>query len=401
MDNYILFKNKNFRRLYYSKLISIFGNLMFKMIILYHVYEKTNSIKSVGMTFILIGLPNLLFGPIAGYLLDKYDKKVFLFLSEFINGLLIFFLIFITDKVLFFTIIFLNSVASIFYGPGINSYLLHIVDKDKLAEANAITSLTTRISSVLAPTITAILVILFNINIIFILNSISYFISAAIILTLPGAKHSDNFDLSLWTGLKEGFLYIRSSVLHKYIILTGFFVSAVIATNNTLIVMYSKKVYMNGIRAYGILTTCLSVGMLMGSILFTMKLKNRSDKFRLFVITLIIIAILMMIFPFITNLMIACIVRIVIGINLYIYFILVVIIIQSITKIKYIGRVNSLNQVVNNTSVICFVPIVILITDFFGYKLPFVVFGSLLLLVAVFLLFFNKLNTNAEFQNVS
>lgn len=77
-----VFKNRNFRRLFFSNLFSGFGQGMTMIGISWYLVESTGSASLLGSTMLLSSILTLLVGPYSGTLIDRYSRKTILQMEQ-------------------------------------------------------------------------------------------------------------------------------------------------------------------------------------------------------------------------------------------------------------------------------------------------------------------------------
>ncbi|GED71941.1 MFS transporter [Brevibacillus reuszeri] len=77
-----VFRNQNFRRLFFSNLFSGFGQGMTMIGISWYLVEATGSASLLGSTMLLSSILTLLVGPYSGTLIDRFSRKAILQIEQ-------------------------------------------------------------------------------------------------------------------------------------------------------------------------------------------------------------------------------------------------------------------------------------------------------------------------------
>ncbi|HBB29255.1 MAG TPA: hypothetical protein DC000_08420, partial [Clostridiales bacterium] len=85
-----LIKNRNAIFLWISRTVSKFGDSFESLALMYLVYDVTGSALAMSTVMIFSMIPNLLVSPFAGALVDRFNKKTILFISEIVRTITIF-----------------------------------------------------------------------------------------------------------------------------------------------------------------------------------------------------------------------------------------------------------------------------------------------------------------------
>jgi len=131
--------NGSFSALWSGQLISLFGDRVHQVAIAAIVFVLTGSPIAVALVFVSATLPNLLFGPIAGTLVDRWDHREVLVVSDILRAAVVFIMpIAATANIwLVYPLAFLLTTISIFFRPARIAILPRLVREDELLTANS------------------------------------------------------------------------------------------------------------------------------------------------------------------------------------------------------------------------------------------------------------------------
>ena len=131
--------NGSFGALWSGQLISLFGDRVHQVAIAAIVFVVTDSPLAVALVFVAATLPNLLFGPIAGTLVDRWDHREVLVVSDILRAAVVVLMpIVATFSVwLVYPLAFLLTTISIFFRPARVAILPRLVRDDELLTANS------------------------------------------------------------------------------------------------------------------------------------------------------------------------------------------------------------------------------------------------------------------------
>jgi MFS family permease len=139
-DKYLrVLKNKNFLKLWGSQILSQVALNMLNFVLVLKIFEKTESTIAVSLVLIFYALPAIILGPFSGTLVDLWNKRRLLMMTNAFQGIIILFYIPIKDLIWpIYSIIFLYSFVNQFYIPGEAATLPGVVKKENLPAANSI-----------------------------------------------------------------------------------------------------------------------------------------------------------------------------------------------------------------------------------------------------------------------
>jgi MFS transporter, DHA3 family, macrolide efflux protein len=131
--------NGSFTSLWAGQLISLFGDRIHQLALAAAVLVTTGSALATALVFVTATLPNLLFSPIAGTLVDRWDHKDVLVVSDLLRAAVVLFIpiAIVTNIVLVYPLVFLLTTISIFFRPARVAILPQIVRPDELLTANS------------------------------------------------------------------------------------------------------------------------------------------------------------------------------------------------------------------------------------------------------------------------
>ncbi|MFL5777984.1 MAG: MFS transporter [Chloroflexota bacterium] len=131
--------NGSFSALWAGQLISMFGDRIHQLALAAIVLITTQSIVATALVFVAATLPNLLFAPIAGAYVDRWEHKEVLVVSDLLRAatVLLVPIAAVTNVVLVYPLIFLVTTISIFFRPARIAILPRIVRDDDLFTANS------------------------------------------------------------------------------------------------------------------------------------------------------------------------------------------------------------------------------------------------------------------------
>lgn len=131
--------DSSFSALWTGQLVSALGDRIHQVALAYVVWDATDSMIAVGAVFLVATLPNLLFGPIAGALVDRWDHREVMIVSDLLRAGLVLLIPIaaVTNLALAYPLVFLVTTVSIFFRPAKLAILPRIVSEDDLLPANS------------------------------------------------------------------------------------------------------------------------------------------------------------------------------------------------------------------------------------------------------------------------
>gem|GEM_PF-305649 len=131
--------NGSFTSLWAGQLISLFGDRIHQVALAAAVLITTGSELASALVFVAAFVPNLLFSPIAGTFVDRWDHKEVLIVSDLLRAatVLLIPMAIVTNVLFVYPFVFLLTTISIFFRPARVAILPRIVRQDELVTANS------------------------------------------------------------------------------------------------------------------------------------------------------------------------------------------------------------------------------------------------------------------------
>jgi MFS transporter, DHA3 family, macrolide efflux protein len=207
-----------------SQTISLFGSMLVQYAIMWHITLTTKS--GVMMTlFIICGfIPAFFLSPIAGVWADRYNRKILIILADALIAiatlvLAILFLMGYESTWLLFVMAAIRAIGTGIQTPAVGAILPQIVPKEGLTKVNGINGSIQAIIMFVAPMVSAALLAMTSIEIIFFIDVITAAIAIFVLLTffkIPShEKASEKQTTSYFSDLKQGLMYIKNHAFLK------------------------------------------------------------------------------------------------------------------------------------------------------------------------------------------
>jgi MFS family permease len=220
----LLTRNRGFRRLFVGQLISQAGDWFNTVAILTLLLSLTGSGESVALVLILKLLPTFFLGPIAGVAADRFSRKTIMIGADVIRGFTVLGLLLVRrpDQIwIIYVLTTLEITFATFFEPAKSAAIPSLVDTRDLVPANTLSGASWSVTLALGAALGGAVTNLFGRDAAFVIDSISFFVSALFILRIriPGPERAarasrrltvrDSFGL---TDIAEGAGYLRSNL---------------------------------------------------------------------------------------------------------------------------------------------------------------------------------------------
>jgi MFS transporter, DHA3 family, macrolide efflux protein len=244
-----------------------------KVALLWFVYAMTDSALKMSLIGVLQTIPPLVFGPFAGVLLDRLDKRRTMIVIDLVRtGLLASIPIVYAFGLLalpwLYVLVFVIAMFSMAFGPALNATLPLIVKKEQLTGVNALMQSAMTIGQLLGPALSGMLIAAIGAQNALFVNAAAFFLSALckIPLRLPHVRAHRSSD-NVWTqavkDLKDGirFVFVKQRLLFLLMIVASIFTLGATAFVYLLPVIGDRLLHVGSV-ALGWLWSSLSLGIL-------------------------------------------------------------------------------------------------------------------------------------------
>jgi len=270
-----LFRYRNYLLILIANFISRFGDSIDSIAYGWMVYQLTGSKLLLGTLYAINALPNIIFGPFAGVIADKINKKkaiLFVFTGRgiivsltavlFFTGLLRPWHLFV------FTII--NSTLETLGSPIFFSIIPRLLPKELYLSSNSFSSSAYKFAELIGMGTAGVIIALLGTAGAIFIDSATFFIAAFIILFISIAVEGhDASELSIkkyFQDLKEGFLFVWKNYVIKTAIILFAITNFSLAPINVLLPAYVDENLKSGAEMLSAMGCALSVGIIVGGL---------------------------------------------------------------------------------------------------------------------------------------
>jgi dTMP kinase len=240
-------------------------------------YFATSGVMLVRM------LPAVLFGPLAGALVDRFDRKRIMVVADLSRGALYASMPFLPHLWAIYSLSFAIECLSLLWTPARDASLPNLVPQRQLSNANSVGLFTTYGTLPLGGSVFAILAFvsanLLGANVHYFRNnqeSLALWLDAGTFLfsalmvsripiRTPATRRIERFDISrVWRDITEGFQFLRENSL-AWAMTTGIVVAfSAVGAVLALGASFAKNTLVAGSAGWGILVTSFGIGMAIG-----------------------------------------------------------------------------------------------------------------------------------------
>lgn len=271
----LLMKNKNFFLLWLTQAISQLSNSLHLIAFPLWIFIETGSASDTGILAIIEIVPILILSPFVGIIVDKYNRKTILLLTDTVRGLLVFSLVFIdvNDSLwLVYLIGFLLGLSASFFSPARVAIIKTVVKNEDLVQANSLLSISYSFSMIMGPTLGGVILSIVGYKYTFLINAISFFIAALGTFFLRGEFKNNNYvqeegNESKIRKIFKGYSIINNNFLLKFTVLSQFLLILGTGANGLLFVLHLQSIGAT-MQEIGMYMSVQGIGMIVGAFIF-------------------------------------------------------------------------------------------------------------------------------------
>ncbi len=151
------------------------------------ILNLTGSGRDVGLLLVARFLPSFVFGPLSGVLADRFSRRSIMIVSDLLRAVVVlgFLVVRRADQLwIVYVLTVLQLAFSTFFEPAKTAAIPSIVSNRELVAANAISSVTWSVMLTLGAAIGGLITGWLGTDVAFVLDSLTYLLSAALIATV-------------------------------------------------------------------------------------------------------------------------------------------------------------------------------------------------------------------------
>ncbi len=173
--------NVHFRRLWISNVVSLLGD-WFNFIALINVIGSlTGSPLALGLIFIAKLLPVAIVSPVAGLIVDRFDRRQLMIVSDLIRAVVVALLVladYLGSTILVYVLIVAQVVVSAVFQPAQSASIPNVTSRAELLTANTLMAASWSVMLAVGAALGGVATAVVGARIVFVVDSLSYCVSA-------------------------------------------------------------------------------------------------------------------------------------------------------------------------------------------------------------------------------
>ncbi|SET35397.1 Major Facilitator Superfamily protein [Oceanobacillus limi] len=252
--------------------ISGLGDFIYLVAINLLIYQMTGSAAAVAALWVIGPIVNVLTKFWTGSYIDYRSKRKVMIGTDIVRAVLVFFIPFLPNIWLIYTVLIGISTAKAFFVPSSMTYITQLVPKNRRKRYNSIQSITMSGAFIVGPAVGGALILLGSIDTAIFMNAASFLVSAILLYFLPEKEEIDQQHapkLSFKQLKADWNIVFQFLMAQKYIgIVYGAYVASIIFSfaMDAQEVVFTQRVVGLSEVDYSLLISITGVGAIIGGI---------------------------------------------------------------------------------------------------------------------------------------
>jgi len=254
------------------QLLSLFGTHMSNFALALYLYEKSGSLYFYSYFSMFIILPEILFSPIIGHYVDRFNKKTMMLIGHIGAGISSICILLLLQAgyeniYAYLVLVLISSFFNSLVFASFNVLLGSEISKEKMNKVVAVMQLGFGIVMIVAPAFAAYLLDNQGIKVIFHIDIMTFCLALLVILSmnfLENRIHKERESSSFLEGIRKSYQYIKKNKLLysnlKLFSIINFCMAQVTVLITPIVLSIATK------STLGIIMSIAGLGMLLGSI---------------------------------------------------------------------------------------------------------------------------------------
>jgi MFS family permease len=382
-----LARNRNYSLLWVGQLVSLFGERIHTVALGFLVLRATGSVEDVGWTFAATAVPNIRHGPLAGALVDRWDRRLTMIGCDLVRAALVLAVPFLieVDVIFVYIVAFVIATVTLLFRPAKTALVPEIVEERDLVPANSATSFADGVADLIGLPLAGVLVAsLGSLELAFAVDAGTYVVSGLLLVFMAvprrAAPEAPMSARAVWGEMVEGWRFLTHQA--ELFSNTVFSTVAQLAVGAEIVVTfaYAERVIdratLSPEEAYGLILAAIAAGSVIAGIGFG-AIGERAPKGLTVIIGFVGMGTALALAGLVTDLWLAMILFFVVGLANMLFIIPTITLFQQRTPDRLMGRVVSSRQALVFGAIAASMAVSGVLADAIGPSTVLVLFGAI------------------------
>lgn len=254
--------------------LSLIGTWMTRVAVCWLVFRLTNSAWMLGLVAFTGQIPSFLLGPIAGVLVDRWNRRRVLILTQILSMIQAFML----AALALFNIIeiwhivclsLLRGVINAFDTPAREAFVLEIVEPEKVANATSLNSAMVNAARLIGPSIAGLIIATAGEGYCFLIDGLSYLAAIYPLCRIKTVSAKQRPRSKVFRDVAEGWRYVSNCATLRSVLLLLMLMCLVGMPFTVLLPFFAGSILKGGPHTLGMLLGASGSGALAGALCLT------------------------------------------------------------------------------------------------------------------------------------
>lgn len=264
-------RSRSYFPLWSSQLVSNFGDTLHYIALVVLVFELTGRGVAVAMLVVAEVVPILILGPVAGVVIDRFNRKSVLIGADLFRGILALSLVFPQGAWHAYLVAAGIAVGNTFFNPTVQAVIPEITTDEQRLSANSVSWTTGRLVQIVAAATAGGLIAVVGTDLAFLLNAATFFVSAILLARLAIPAHGGQLGSDTTRGLaryfsdaRVGLRYARNSRLVSRLLAVQALASLATGATGAMLVILAEQHLNLASSGFAWLVGAIGAGALLG-----------------------------------------------------------------------------------------------------------------------------------------
>ena len=208
---------RNYLFFWAGQLVSLLGSSIAQFVIIWWITLVTGSALYLALASFLGLAPMVILAPFAGVFVDRWNRKVLIFVADFLQALATVVLIFlfwlgVVSMLHIFILLTIRGILQAFHAPAISAIIPLMIPKEKLSRMNGLNYLCSGAVTLIGPVVAALLLALWKIHQILWIDMATFIVAfiPLLMIKIPSLRKEQDKS-SFREEFFEGFTFIRNA----------------------------------------------------------------------------------------------------------------------------------------------------------------------------------------------
>jgi DHA3 family macrolide efflux protein-like MFS transporter len=266
---------RNYLLFFAGQQVSLLGSSVVQFVVIWWITLETQSAAYLSIAALAGLAPMVVLMPLAGVLVDRWSRKLVIFVFDFLQALttVVLILLFWSGHIsvwLVLLMIALRGVCQAFHSPAVSAIIPLMVPEDKLSRVNGLNYLLNGAVTMVGPIAGALLLAFAKIEQILWVDPVTFVVALVplLLIAIPSVRSKEEKS-SLSRDFVEGLSFIKKAKGFIPLTTLATALNFLLAPLSTLLPYYVKFDHLGGVEALAFVMAFLQGGMLAGGLMMS------------------------------------------------------------------------------------------------------------------------------------